>query len=346
MKRKFRIDFKDKDGIVNIMAASLEEACKYAKDIFGSSWKSVEECRKICDEELIEYYKRLKSVWKVGKEVGMSGQQVHERLKKHNVLINNKWTKDEEELLIKLYKKQDEQLFLDMIAKEIGRPRSGVACKANELGLTSYCRPRSKSSHEKRMRNKNAFSKTKNGLGVSTKGGFREDIGIYVRSRWEANYARYLNFLKDQGKIEKWEYESETFEFHGIKKGTRFYTPDFKVFYRDKIEYHEVKGYMTPKARTALNRMAKYYPDAKIIIIDKTVYYPLRKQVCRIVKNWEESNGKVPFEGDWTEEEKDKVVKMWEEGIPKKEIAKIFGRTEIAVSLKAQRLGARRPNRA
>ncbi|KKK84954.1 hypothetical protein LCGC14_2778130, partial [marine sediment metagenome] len=35
----------------------------------------------------------------------------------------------------------------------------------------------------------------------ASSGGFRSDIGISVRSRWEANIARYLNYLKKQKKI-------------------------------------------------------------------------------------------------------------------------------------------------
>lgn len=42
-----------------------------------------------------------------------------------------------------------------------------------------------------------------------SKGGIRPDLGRYFRSAWEANIARYLNFLQKHGEIESWEYESE-----------------------------------------------------------------------------------------------------------------------------------------
>src|SRR5215471_1288173 len=62
-------------------------------------------------------------------------------------------------------------------------------------------------------------------------GGRRKDLDDrYFRSSWEANYARYLNFLKSRGEIHDWQYESNTFWFHKIKRGTRSYTPDFKVW--------------------------------------------------------------------------------------------------------------------
>lgn len=51
----------------------------------------------------------------------------------------------------------------------------------------------------------------------SWKGGWREVGGkrIYARSRWEANYARYLELLKTSGEIAEWEHEPERF---GSKK--------------------------------------------------------------------------------------------------------------------------------
>lgn len=117
-------------------------------------------------------------------------------------------------------------------------------------------------------------------------GGTREDLGIYVRSKWEANYARYLNWLKSLGEIEDWEFEPDTFEFP-VKRGTRFYTPDFKVWTRRGIEYHEVKGYMDRKSRTQLKRMAKYYPEARVLVIDKDSYYAIAQGVKRLVVGWE-----------------------------------------------------------
>jgi len=121
------------------------------------------------------------------------------------------------------------------------------------------------------------------------KAGKRADLnGLFVRSRWEANYARYLNWLISQKQILKWEYEPETFEFKTIKKGNRFYTPDFKVTNLDgSVEYHEVKGWMNPESATKLRRMAKYYPEIKIIVIDQVLYKKLKGQIKRLIPNWE-----------------------------------------------------------
>jgi len=119
--------------------------------------------------------------------------------------------------------------------------------------------------------------------------GKREDLNnLFVRSSWEANYARYLNWLVGLGEIKSWEYEPEEFEFKTIKKGNRFYIPDFKVTNNDgSIEYHEVKGYMDADSKTKLKRMAKYYPEIKLVLIDKPVYLELHKQLKNLIPNWE-----------------------------------------------------------
>lgn len=120
------------------------------------------------------------------------------------------------------------------------------------------------------------------------KGGKRADLGgLYVRSRWEANWARYLNFLQSQGQIISWAYEPETFEFP-IKRGTRFYTPDFKVILPDgSVEYHEVKGYMTPESKTRAKRMAKYYPRIKIVMVERERYQGVARTMRALIPEWE-----------------------------------------------------------
>lgn len=119
-------------------------------------------------------------------------------------------------------------------------------------------------------------------------GGHREDLGIYVRSIWEANWARYLNWLIAQGEIVSWEYEPDTFEFSKIKRGTRFYTPDFKVTNKDgSVEYHEVKGYMDQKSRTKLDRMSRYHPEVKVVLVDEACYRAMARQLKRVLPGWE-----------------------------------------------------------
>jgi len=121
-----------------------------------------------------------------------------------------------------------------------------------------------------------------------SRSGKREDLGgLYFRSAWEANYARYLTWLQETGNIQAWAFEPDEFEFVAIKRGTRFYLPDFRVTNNDgSIEYHEIKGYMDATSATKLKRMAKYYPDVKVILIDKEGYRAIARQM-RSLPNWE-----------------------------------------------------------
>jgi len=109
---------------------------------------------------------------------------------------------------------------------------------------------------------------------------------LFLRSLWEVNYATYLQFLLNKKYIIKWEYEVDTFWFEKIKRGVRSYTPDFKITNLDKsIEYHEVKGWMDAKSATKIKRMAIYYPEVKLIVIQKAEYKEVEK-FSRLYPSW------------------------------------------------------------
>jgi len=108
---------------------------------------------------------------------------------------------------------------------------------------------------------------------------------IFCKSKWEANYALYLDFLIQKKQIKKWEYEPDIFIFENIKFGTRSYRPDFKIINNDdSITYHEVKGYMDSKSKTKIKRMAKYYKNIKLIIIDKDIYNDIKIKLGKMLK--------------------------------------------------------------
>lgn len=128
---------------------------------------------------------------------------------------------------------------------------------------------------------------------IRIKSGRRADLNDrYFRSSWEANYARYLNWLIKQGDVASWDFECDTFEFP-VKRGSMFYTPDFKVTLPDgSFSYHEVKGYMDKRSATKLRRMAKYYPTIKLFVIDTKVYRGIEKGVGPIIPTWERQERK------------------------------------------------------
>ena len=108
---------------------------------------------------------------------------------------------------------------------------------------------------------------------------------MYFRSLWEANYAIYLDFLVRMKQIKSWRYESETFWFEKIRRGVRSYTPDFEILNNDgSTHFEEVKGYMDSKSKTKIKRMAKYYPEVKLIVIEGDTYKSIKNKLGKMLK--------------------------------------------------------------
>lgn len=121
------------------------------------------------------------------------------------------------------------------------------------------------------------------------KSGWREIGGArkYYRSGWEANYACYLEWLKQLGKIKDWAHEPKVFWFEGLRRGCLSYLPDFLVVENDGQEaYHEVKGWMDGKSKTKIKRMAKYHPAVKLVVIDQKAYREINMKLSAIIPGW------------------------------------------------------------
>lgn len=111
---------------------------------------------------------------------------------------------------------------------------------------------------------------------------------VYFRSRWEANYARYMEYLREQGDVVSWAHEPKTFWFAGIKRGVTSYLPDFLVVYPDgREEYHEVKGWMDAKSATKIKRMARYHPDVVLRVVGTKEYTVLEREWATKIEGWE-----------------------------------------------------------
>lgn len=130
-------------------------------------------------------------------------------------------------------------------------------------------------------------TKTLRGISPRARGSWKagwRTIGnkhIFLRSRWEANYARYLEALKIGGFISEWLYECETFWFDGVKRGCVSYKPDFKVIKQDgTFEFHEVKGWMDAKSITKIKRMKKYHPTITLIVRDAS-WFKANRSILR-----------------------------------------------------------------
>ena len=94
--------------------------------------------------------------------------------------------------------------------------------------------------------------------------GYYMDIHHFVRSGWEHNIARILQW-------NQLDYDYECYTFKLSNKST--YTPDFYVYADDT--FYEVKGEMHEDSFNRIQLFKKEYPDKKLIIIDKLIYNDL-----------------------------------------------------------------------
>ncbi len=101
---------------------------------------------------------------------------------------------------------------------------------------------------------------------------------LYFRSKWEANYALYLQMLKENGDIKDWTYEPQPYYEFPIKHGATRYLPDFRVDTQNGDFYLvEVKGFT--QGMVKIRRMAKYFPKIRIEVVDAKGYAQLKKKL-------------------------------------------------------------------
>lgn len=184
--------------------------------------------------------------------------------------------------------------------KENGHPKGALGMKHTDEALEKMSKSTKNMWKNMSQEKRDEYSKRAsingrntspiNREGASWKAGWRDIGGYrkYYRSRWEANYARYLEFLKEHGEIQEWHHEPTTFWFDGIKRGCMSYLPDFEVIEKNgDVVYHEIKGWMDDRSKTKIKRMAKYHPDVKLFVIDAKSYRVLEKKAKEFVSGWE-----------------------------------------------------------
>lgn len=109
----------------------------------------------------------------------------------------------------------------------------------------------------------------------------------YFRSKAERRYATYLEWLRINFNIEKWEYEPKTFWFEGIRRGVVSYKPDFKITKTPTSHYWvEVKGYMDAKSLTKIKRFNKYFPEESLIVVDSNWFKSNSPKLKHLIPDW------------------------------------------------------------
>jgi len=113
------------------------------------------------------------------------------------------------------------------------------------------------------------------------KAGVRSDIDTqtYFFSRWEANFARLMNFL---GVV--WEHQPKAFQLKNQR-----YTPDFYLPELDT--YIEIKNFLSDYSKRRDEQFRGLYPEIALLLILRKDYILLQKEYAPLIENWEYSPG-------------------------------------------------------
>ena len=256
---------------------SIEKICVTCSEKFGdtSSKKCVTRCKKCTNEKMVdtrnergsyirsvEQNKKLSDTLTKKYENGWN-PHTEEVRKKQSDSMKDAWSSGA--MKDKSQKKCIEKYGVDHWTKsDEGKKKMSVVNTGRFF--SDETRKKMKIASSKRIRDNNNFSSF-------ARGGIREDLGHYVRSGWEANFARTLIF---DGKT--YEYEPETF---ALSNG-QSYTPDFKV----KNVYYEVKGRWFAGAKEKFECFKKDHPEIEVILIDWDVYKDLKTKYKPMI-SWE-----------------------------------------------------------
>ncbi|MBI5220905.1 MAG: DNA polymerase III subunit alpha, partial [Candidatus Liptonbacteria bacterium] len=111
------------------------------------------------------------------------------------------------------------------------------------------------------------------------KGGIRPDLGHYVRSNWEADFARILNYFKTG-----YQYEPKTFRLTRGDGSAVSYTPDFYV--PTTNTFYEIKGWLHELDQEKMDLFQTQYPEYNFVLVNKTKFAELALQYRDLVA-WE-----------------------------------------------------------
>jgi hypothetical protein len=96
--------------------------------------------RRTPTEDIVAAYLRTGSVWKAGRDLGLAGQTVHERLRAIGHQMNNQaWTDEECAYLTEMI---SNGVTAGEAGARLGRSFAAVTCKLNEIGVSRYGKPR------------------------------------------------------------------------------------------------------------------------------------------------------------------------------------------------------------
>ncbi len=111
------------------------------------------------------------------------------------------------------------------------------------------------------------------------RGGYREDLGFYVRSNWEADFARILKLWGL-----KFYYEPRQFELTRLNGETLHYTPDF--YTPANNTFYEIKGWLHDLDQEKIGLFRQQFPQYNFILVNTTKFAELAVKYRDLVA-WE-----------------------------------------------------------
>jgi hypothetical protein len=132
------------------------------------------------------------------------------------------------------------------------------------------------------------FNQHRLNVGYHNRGlyGFRQDIGLFVRSMIEANFCRILKLNNVQ-----YEYERESFKLN--HENFNSYTPDIKLLTNFESwqsgSYIELKHTIGEESLEKINIFRSIYPDKTIYILAKRSpeWKTLERKYRHLIPLWE-----------------------------------------------------------
>lgn len=116
--------------------------------------------------------------------------------------------------------------------------------------------------------------------------GFRKDLNQFFRSRWEANFARILRYMRLD-----YDYEANRFDLIDS-----VFIPDFYLSKQNL--FVEIQGFLRKTKQDKLKKFSELYPNIKLFILDAQGYGKLENVYSPLIHSWEFSGSKKEVMSD------------------------------------------------
>jgi hypothetical protein len=185
-------------------------------------------------------------------------------------------------------KKQSKESIAKRVAKTRGKKRAPRSKEWREKlskglqGIPAWNKGKKLSKEHRKNLSKGQIKRLQSNKHYKMK--YREDLDQYFRSKFEANYARYLKYNNIL-----YEYESDKCVFE-LNNGRR-YICDF--YLPETNEYIELKGHMWKDSEEKIKIFQKKYYNIKwkLIMYESVEWANIVHKYFNIIPNWEHCQG-------------------------------------------------------